>query len=458
MKARNLFWLPAVLLMAACGNEDESSVASLMPIQFSAEISASRVAGDTWEVGDRIGITMSGTSIEKMANVPYVTVQTDGRFSAESTELRFPDIPSDVEFHAYYPYSSDVTDDVLTFDVDGTTDVLWAEKAVPAVEQTAAAVSLDFSHVLSKVLVRTTGFAEDVEVALTGTTYSRGTLNIADGTVAGVGEAEEMTVSLSATSNSGEFSAIFVPDASAGNKKLVVVSASEDRQWEYELTSVSFAGGTQYIYDVDRDNAGIVVTNTIIPWTSEEPVDLKDPIGGPIPLTIERYLAGKTFKPDLDYFFDGVDENGENGNTNSNGQGFGDNFEGWQWSEKLCEQCEASSIRFYYGEDGTLMADAMNDATPVDGIEVTVDEKNRTLTFSKEPFDYGWQFTDKVDHGRDECWLLFAQNETPQYGSFTLNTVVDDIEKLFVGDKFHLAFWSTKDGKYYVVNFVMAED
>ena len=128
MKTRNLLWLPVVLLMAACGDEEEGSVVSSMPIQFSAEISASRVTGDSWEIGDRIGISMSGA--ETKTNLPYVTVQTDGKFSAEGEELRFPDVPGDVVFHAYYPYSETLNGNMLTFNADGKTDVLWAEKSV----------------------------------------------------------------------------------------------------------------------------------------------------------------------------------------------------------------------------------------------------------------------------------------------------------------------------------------
>ena len=86
MKTRNLLWLPAVLLMAACGKEEEGSVVSSMPIQFSAEISASRVTGDSWDIGDRVGISMSGESAETKLNLPYVTVQTDGKFNAEGED------------------------------------------------------------------------------------------------------------------------------------------------------------------------------------------------------------------------------------------------------------------------------------------------------------------------------------------------------------------------------------
>ena len=459
MKTKNLLWLPVVLLMAACVKDEEGSFVSSMPIQFSAEIAASRVTDDSWNIGDRIGISMTGDGSEK-TNLPYVTVQTDGKFSAEGEELRFPDEPKEVNFYAYYPYSETLSGDILTFNVDGKTDVLWAQKTVSAEEQTAAAVSLEFSHKLSKVLVRTTGFADDVAVALKGSCYSQGTLNIKDGTVDGAGEQEETSFSLLATSKPGEFYAIFVPETENANKTLVLTSESEDREWEYVLQSFAFEGGKQYIYDIDRSNAGIVFPNKIIPWISSDPDDLKNPIGGPIPLTIKRYLNGKTFKPDINYFFDKLGESGTNGYTNENGDGFGDNVtENGQWTQDLKDKCGSSSIKFYYGEDGQLMADAVNaGGTTKSGIIVTVDEKNKTLAFSSEPFDYHWAFTDKVSYGRDDCWLLLAQNEEPDYGSFTLNTAVDDIEKLFAGDKLHLAFWSKKDNTYYVVNFVMVED
>ena len=43
MKTRNLFWLSAALLMAACTNEEDISMASSSAIQFNAAISESRV-------------------------------------------------------------------------------------------------------------------------------------------------------------------------------------------------------------------------------------------------------------------------------------------------------------------------------------------------------------------------------------------------------------------------------
>ena len=466
MKTRNLLWLPVVLLMAACGDEEEGSVVSSMPIQFSAEISASRVTGDSWEIGDRIGISMSGA--ETKTNLPYVTVQTDGKFSAEGEELRFPDVPGDVVFHAYYPYSETLNGNMLTFNADGKTDVLWAEKSVSAEEQTAAAVSLEFSHVLSKVLVKTTGFAEDVEVALEGASYNQATLNITDGTVAGAGEPEETSFFLLATSNPGEFSAIFLPETTAGTKTLVVTSESEGREWRYDLSSFTFVGGTQNIYEIDRSNAGIKFTSTIIPWTSGEPADLKDPEGGPITMTIKRLLAGKTYTPDTDYYYDQVNLEGKNGYTYDSGNGFGENVENnWKWNADLKEKCEKSSITFHY-EGGRLTADALDNGTEKKGIEVTVDENDRTLTFSQAPFTFHGHFTDNwvggyVQNGENPypeqvgtVWYLFAQTPGTEAGSFILGEDVTNVEDLFTTGMhwaYHLT-WEGGSGNYRVLNFV----
>ena len=420
MKTRNLLWLPAVLLMAACGKEEEGSVVSSMPIQFSAEISASRVTGDSWDIGDRVGISMSGESAETKLNLPYVTVQTDGKFNAEGEELRFPDTPSDVVFHAYYPYG-EISNDLMTFNVDGKTDILWAEKTVSAEEQTAAAVSLEFSHVLSKVLVKTTGFA-----------------------------------------------AIFLPETTAGTKTLVVTSESEGREWKYDLSSFTFVGGTQNIYEIDRSNAGIKFTNKIIPWTSGEPADLKDPTGGPITMTIKRFLAGKTYTPDTDYYYDQLDEQGGSGWTYDSGNGFGDNVEdNWKWNADLKAKCENSSITFYY-EGGRLTADALDNGTEKKGIEVTVDETAKTLTFSQAPFTFHSYFTDNwvggyVENGSNPepgkegtVWYLFAQTPGTEAGSFILGEDVTNVEDLFTTGMhwaYHLA-WDGGSGNYRVLNFV----
>ena len=83
-------------------------------------------------------------------------------------------------------------------------------------------------------------------------------------------------------------------------------------------------------------------------------------------------------------------------------------------------------------------------------IEVTVDDENKTLAFSKEPFDYTWVFTDFKNKSDDTSWRLFAMESA---GNFTFNDKITDNKDLFKDNKMHWAFYST-DGNMVVVNFV----
>ncbi|WP_300763446.1 fimbrillin family protein, partial [uncultured Bacteroides sp.] len=76
--------------MTACTNDEESSIISSLPIQFSAGITSTRVSGDAWDVNDKIGISMVGNEITAIENVPYVLHTLNGQFQAESNALQFP--------------------------------------------------------------------------------------------------------------------------------------------------------------------------------------------------------------------------------------------------------------------------------------------------------------------------------------------------------------------------------
>ena len=247
MKTRNLFWLSAALLMAACTNEEDISMASSSAIQFNAAISESRVIGNTWEKGDEVGISMSaGGSMTN--NVLYTAQDAKGTFQTDGTALRFPDeSPSDVTFYAYYPYSSTLADNkTLTFEVDGKTDVLWASETVTVESQSSNTVQLGFSHALSKVILQAEDFPEDIEVTLSEG-YSQATLDITTGAVAGSTAAETgYSVNL-VKGEDGNYSAIVLP-CTGITKTLTIASATVGKQWTYTISSATYAGGQQYAY------------------------------------------------------------------------------------------------------------------------------------------------------------------------------------------------------------------
>ena len=256
MKTRNLFWLSAALLMAACTNEEDISMASSSAIRFNAAISESRVSDGGWDVGDQVGISMKvGDAIpEGCGNKLYTVQSANGAFQTTGTALRFPDDPqSDVTFYAYYPYSGTLDGNKLTFDVDGKTDVLWASEEVTIDEQASNKVQLGFYHALSKVILETSGFPDDIEVTLSEG-YSQATMDITTGEVVGTATAEEGNTVELLKGSDGNFSAIVLP-VSDVEKTLTVVSVSADRQWTYTIASATYEGGYQYAYKATYSNA-----------------------------------------------------------------------------------------------------------------------------------------------------------------------------------------------------------
>ena len=466
MKTRNLFWLSAALLMAACTNEEDISMASSSAIQFNAAISESRVIGNAWEKGDEVGISMNaGGSMTN--NVLYTAKDASGTFQTNGTALRFPDDQqSDVTFYAYYPYNETLADNkTLTFEVDGKTDVLWASETVSVDKQASNTVQLGFSHALSKVILQAEDFPEDIEVTLSEG-YSQATLDITTGAVTGSTAAEEgYSVNL-VKGGDGNYSAIVLPCESA-QKTLTIASATVGKQWTYTISSATYAGGQQYAYKASyRDAAGVQFTeNGIKGWGGDtaNPEDLGQGIESERPMSIAELLAGKTYVPDMSYFFDRLKKQGDGTYAlgNSYGEGsFGENIGSVYglWSQVMHDGCKISSITFYYGEGGKLMARSENAVEPdydttesITDIEVTVDDENKTLAFSKEPFDYTWVFSDFKNKSEDTSWRLFAMESA---GHFIFNDDITDNKDLFEDNKMHWAFYNSADGNMVVVNFV----
>lgn len=466
MKTRYLFGLSAALLMAACTNEEDISMASSSAIQFNAAISESRVIGNAWEPGDEVGISMSVGGSMTNNNILYTAQNESGTFQTNGTALRFPDDQqSEVNFYAYYPYSNTLADDkTLTFEVDGKTDVLWTSQTVSVESQASNTVQLGFSHALSKVILQAEGFPEDIEVTLSEG-YSQATLDITTGTVTGSTTAEEgYSVNL-VKGEDGNYSAIVLP-CTTTQKTLTIASAEIGKRWTYTIASATYAGGQQYAYKASYKNAEGVQfeENGIKGWGGDtaNPEDLGEGTESERPISIAELLNGKTYVPDMNYFFDRLakQDDGTYALGNSYGENnFGENIGSVYglWSQVMHDGCKISSITFYYGEGGKLMARSENAVGPdytttasITDIEVTVDDVNKTLAFSEEPFDYTWVFSDFKNKSEDTSWRLFAM-ESP--GNFIFNDDITDNKDLFEDNKMHWAFYST-DGNMVVVNFV----
>ena len=462
MKTKNLFWLSAAaLLMTACTNEENSPMnPSSMSIQFNAGIMAtSRVSNGAWEANDKIGVSMRGDAITATENIPYITSGTNGSFTAEGTALNFPDQASDVTFYAYYPYSADkLSGDNLTFTVDGKTDVLYATpKEVAADAQTSNTVELSFKHALSQVKLETTGFPEDIEVTISETS-NEATMNITTGTVTASTATPTSVPFVATTTNT--YLAIALPCTSE-SKTLVIKSMSEAKQWTYTFDA-TFNAGYQYAYKATATPNGISFsTNETTPITVWENIDttpenLQNPEESEIELTIAQWLNGKTIKPNLDYAYDWVASAEEGVGEFNPAEHFGINNVGTgaygNWSKELYDALSKSSITFTYSEEtGELTATSVDNGTDKENITVTVDDTNKTLTFSENPLTYNWLFT----NNSEAKWQLAAKQADCLFTMQNLGSVATT--ELFANNEVHMSYYSSNDSKYLVINYVVAE-
>ena len=462
MKTKNLFWLSATLLMAACTNEEDISMVSSSAIQFNAAISESRVTNEAWVVGDEIGISMKVGDAVTVNNKLYKAKSTSGTFQTDGEALCFPDeTEGNVTFYAYYPYDKNPADNTITFGVDGKTDVLWTKQDATEDEKASNTVQLSFSHALSKVILETVTFPDDIEVTLSES-CSQATLDITTGTVT-AGTAEEGYSVELVKGSDGKYSAIVLP-CTGSTKTLTIASPSKEKQWTYTILSATYEGGYQYAYKATFSDTGIQFEqNGIKGWEGNisSPTNLEGGIESEIPTTIAKELVGKYYTPDTNYYFDEVDTSKGEGWTSEST--FGNNYDtSWQWSADMFNKCQSTTLHFYEGEDGQLMVDRYwtnyvdykEGDTNGEGIMVTVDEEQKTLTFNRTIIDYLYAYVNNPVEEAGQTFMMFAKNadDTEAPYSFTFNTAVTNVRDLFANERIYLAY--SYDGKYRVATLV----
>lgn len=168
---------------------------------------------------------------------------------------------------------------------------------------------------------------------------------------------------------------------------------------------ISLATTTEHmlrIIAVDRDAAGNIAGLWLgrrDPDKPEYQVYKFEPVAGGTtddPLAAwKSALAGKTFKPDVNYFADWVDESWAGGGTASI---FPNDFtiQPWFWTQAVHDACVASSIS-YYLEGNVLKANAVDNGVTKNGIVVDIDPDARTITYSEAPFTFSFVYMDNED-------------------------------------------------------------
>jgi len=153
--------------MTAC-NEHETETVTQDEVTFAAGVGkyATRLNqdGNQWTEGDQIGVysfASGATTTTHFSNVAYTAAATAAAtvFNPANDAITFPKDGSAVDFMAYYPYLSIMSDDVYPINLSNQEtslvahDLLYARSNNDGTGHTEGTVSLGFTHQLAKIII-----------------------------------------------------------------------------------------------------------------------------------------------------------------------------------------------------------------------------------------------------------------------------------------------------------------
>jgi hypothetical protein len=274
----------AATVMTSCGNnEDEmNNGADRVAVKFQStgvDVAQTRVTGNAWNAGDSIGIYMvdhSTTDIAEGAeNIQYkANAGGTGQigFTAASTVIYYP-VPGSVDFIAYHPYQSTLTNWIYKVDVSSGKqasqtgiDLLWG-KAGTGYTKTTSSVNIPFTHRLAKLHLTVQAGAG--VPALPGLTVAiNGLHTTADfdvktgGALTNVGTTAVITPRYA---GSYQFEAILIPE-NITSQTVSFSTGGNTYTWRISDNIGKFEAGKRYNYTVTLRKTGLIVTGNIADW------------------------------------------------------------------------------------------------------------------------------------------------------------------------------------------------
>lgn len=268
----------------ACTDEnDNSDWDGSNGIVFTSSITAmqSRASGTLWELNDQVGIymTSSGSALSSaLASNQLYTANTNGKLTATNKGLTYP-ASGNVDFVAYYPYQSSVSNQQFTWDIsDQSTPskltLLYSNNATNIASGNN--VHLTFAHKMSQIildiehdatLTSTKGIA--VKVSNLPTT---GTFDLTTGNFTSTSTPADFSMLVNSAGTTA--SAIVFPTTDAGGTTLTFTYNDEEFSYTFPA-GTAFGGGYKVSY-----KANISLTNgkyavqlsggTITDWTDKD--------------------------------------------------------------------------------------------------------------------------------------------------------------------------------------------
>lgn len=292
MKISNLLYMGALstlTLMSCTNNDDNSEWYGSEGIVFTTAIQ-SRVSGNTWNANDEVGIYMmnAGSGIEAATaqNKKYIA-QTNGTLTAAPGNGIYLPESGNVDFIAYYPYTTSVSGNKLAVNVSDQSnpaaiDLIYSNGTKGVAATTSTTIKLGFTHQLTKVTLNVTK-DETIEtlnglgVNIKGIS-TEGEFNLADGTLTATAGTNNKDVAMyiDAQGTTATATAIILPTAASTDQTSLNLTFNLNGQsFTHTISDASiFEKGTNVSFNANLsiNNGKPVVTvgnATISKWTEK---------------------------------------------------------------------------------------------------------------------------------------------------------------------------------------------
>ncbi|WP_462341020.1 fimbrillin family protein [Phocaeicola plebeius] len=280
--------------MSCTNNDDNSEWYGSEGIVFTTAIQ-SRVSGNTWNANDEVGIYMmnAGSGIEAATaqNKKYIA-QTNGTLTAAPGNGIYLPESGNVDFIAYYPYTTSVSGNKLAVNVSDQSnpaaiDLIYSNGTKGVAATTATTISLGFTHQLTKVTLNVTK-DETIEtlnglgVNIKGIS-TEGEFNLADGTLTATAGTNNKDVAMyiDAQGTTATATAIILPTAASTDQTSLNLTFNLNGQsFTHTISDASiFEKGTNVSFNakLSINNGKPVVTvgnATINNWTEKPGGDI----------------------------------------------------------------------------------------------------------------------------------------------------------------------------------------
>lgn len=286
MKTKQLLaaTLAFIALVSSCKKDDYRKLEKTNPseVKFTSRIlgtTATKANGNAWDANDEIGVFMKqGTGLSNIlaANKKYTT-NGNGNFTAKGGDIiNYPET-GQVDFIAYYPYSTGINGTSLNVNVSDQSnlakiDVMYSDNAKNLGKNSGPA-SLEFTHKLAKIeLIVKAGTGVN---NLTGlrTAYNNvptvSSMDLSTGVISAGSTNANVNAKVTAQNADQFVEAILIPgDYSA--KEVVFTVGSDNYKWTLPA-NLTYENGKKYTYNITLQVGGLVAVtgNAIITdWTS----------------------------------------------------------------------------------------------------------------------------------------------------------------------------------------------